>query len=148
MGSVLLEDDVEVGANVTIDRGTLGTTRIGRGTKIDNLVQIAHNVEIGEGSLLAAQVGIAGSTKIGKRVVFGGQAGVADHLTIGDEVQIGAQAGVTKSIPTGTAVSGYPAREHGKAKKIEACISNLPDYVARIRKLEEKLSQLKQISGT
>ena len=135
MGKVILEKDVEVGANVTIDRATLGVTRIGKGTKIDNLVQIAHNVEIGEDSLLAAQVGIAGSSKIGKRVAFGGQSGLADHLIIGDEVQIGAQAGVTKSFPKKTVISGYPARPHAQAMRVYAAMQKLPNLIKKIEKL-------------
>ena len=135
MGKVIVEEDVEIGANVTIDRGTLGVTRIGKGTKIDNLVQIAHNVEIGEGSILAAQVGIAGSTKIGKRVVFGGQAGLVDHLTIGDEVQICAQAGVTKSFPEKTTISGYPARPHAQAMRIYAAMQRLPELLKKLENL-------------
>lgn len=135
MGQVIIEDDCEVGANVTIDRATLGATRIGRGTKIDNLVHIAHNVEIGEGCLIAAQVGIAGSTKIGKRVLFGGQAGLVDHIRIGDEVQIGAQAGVTKSFPEKTTISGYPARPHHQAMRIYAAMHRLPELLKKIEKL-------------
>jgi UDP-3-O-[3-hydroxymyristoyl] glucosamine N-acyltransferase len=142
VGRVVLEDDVEIGANTTIDRATLGETRVYKGTKIDNLVQIGHNVVIGENTALAAQVGISGSTKVGKNVVMGGQVGLAGHLKIGDNVMLGAQAGATKSIPSNTIVSGYPAREHSKAKKIEACITLLPLYVKKIRELEKKIKDL------
>jgi UDP-3-O-[3-hydroxymyristoyl] glucosamine N-acyltransferase len=144
IGKVVLEDDVEIGANTTIDRATLGETRIAKGTKIDNLVQIAHNVTIGENSILAAQVGIAGSTKIGKNVTIAGQAGFVGHIKIGDNVIVGAQSGISKSIPSNTTLFGYPAREIGKAKKIEACITLLPFYVNKIRKLEKKIKELEK----
>jgi len=144
IGNVVLEEDVEIGANTTIDRATLGETRIGKGAKIDNLVQIAHNVTIGENSILAGQVGISGSTRIGKNVTVAGQAGMAGHIKIGDNVIIGAQAGITKSIPSDTVVSGYPAREHNKAKRIEACITLLPFYVKKIRELERKIKDLEK----
>ena len=144
VGKVVLEDDVEIGANTTIDRATLGETRIGKGTKIDNLVQIGHNVSIGENTVIAAQVGISGSTKVGKNVVMGGQVGLGGHIKIGDNVMFGAQAGATKSIPSNTIVSGYPAREHTKAKKIEACITLLPLYVKKIRELEKRIKDLEK----
>ena len=144
VGKVVLEDDVEIGANTTIDRATLGETRIGKGTKIDNLVQIGHNVSIGENTVLAAQVGISGSTRVGKNVVMGGQVGLGGHIKIGDNVMLGAQAGATKSIPSNTIVSGYPAREHSKAKKIEACITLLPLYVKKIRELEKRIKDLEK----
>jgi UDP-3-O-[3-hydroxymyristoyl] glucosamine N-acyltransferase len=145
IGNVIIEDEVEIGANCTIDRAALGTTRIGRGTKIDNLVHVGHSVEIGENSILVAQVGIGGSTKIGKQVTLAGQAGLVGHISIGDFVTVGAQGGVTKSIPAHTTVSGYPAREHRKAKRIEACLSNLPDYVERIKELEKEIAKLKKM---
>ncbi len=143
IGNVVIEDEVEIGANCTIDRAALGSTRIGRGTKLDNLVHIGHSVEIGENSLLIAQVGIGGSTKLGKYVTLAGQAGLVGHINIGDKVTVGAQGGVTKSIPADTTVSGYPAREHSQAKKIEACLHRLPDYIERIKKLEKDLAKLK-----
>ena len=144
IGKVVLEDDVEIGANTTIDRATLGETRIGKGTKLDNLVQIGHNVSIGENTVIAAQVGISGSTRVGKNVVMGGQVGLGGHIKIGDNVMLGAQAGATKSIPSNTIVSGYPAREHTKAKKIEACITLLPLYVKKIRELEKRIKDLEK----
>jgi UDP-3-O-[3-hydroxymyristoyl] glucosamine N-acyltransferase len=143
-GIVIIEDDVEIGANVTIDRGTLGATRIGRGTKIDNLVQIAHNVVIGPHSLLMAQVGISGSTEIGSGVILTGQVGVVGHIKIGDESVVGAQSGVSKSVPPRSVLFGYPARPIQKTKRIEACLSRLPDLFKRVSVLEKGLNLLKR----
>ncbi len=142
IGNVVIEDDVEIGANVCIDRATLGSTRICRGSKIDNLVQIAHNVVIGEGSLIIAQVGVSGSTRVGKGVVLAGQAGIAGHIEIGDGAMVGAQAGVTKSVPAGQRVSGYPAREHSAAKRLYAFTENLPKLTSSVRELERRLANL------
>jgi len=139
LGGVVVEDDVEIGANSTIDRATLGDTIIGKGTKIDNLVHIAHNVVIGEGSVIVAQVGIAGSTEIGSNVIIAGQAGISDHLIIGNNVKIGAQSGVTKSVKDGGEVSGYPAREHRRSKKAYALLMRLPEIYERLKKIEKKL---------
>lgn len=144
MGIVVIEDDVEIGANATIDRATMGETIVHRGTKIDNLVQIAHNVEIGEHTAIAAQTGISGSTKIGKYVKLGGQAGLVGHITIGDYSAVGAQGGVTKSVPEKTFVSGYPAREHMKAKREEAGLARLPELIKKFRRLE---AQVKELQG-
>ncbi len=138
IGNVIIEDHVEIGANCTIDRGALGPTQIGIGTKIDNLVQIAHNVQIGRHSIIVAQVGISGSTKIGNGVILAGQVGVAGHIEIGDGVMAGGQAGVTKSVKAGTKVFGTPARELMKSKRIEAILSRLPDMYKRLKKLEEE----------
>jgi UDP-3-O-[3-hydroxymyristoyl] glucosamine N-acyltransferase len=143
IGKVKIEDNVEIGANVTIDRATLGVTRIGKGTKIDNLVQIGHNVEIGKNCIIVAQVGIGGSTKIGNDTIIAGQAGLAGHIQIGNRVVIGAQSGVTKSVPDDTAVFGYPAREIHKMKRIEAHLSHLDRYVKRLRELEEEVKRNK-----
>lgn len=137
VGGVIIEDDVEIGANVTIDRGSLGNTIIKRGTKIDNLVHIAHNVVIGENSIVVAQAGIAGSTKVGKNVIIAGQAGITDHVKIGDNVMIGGKSGVTKSLNKG-AFSGYPARPHNLSKKIYSLLGRLPDLFDRVKKLECK----------
>jgi UDP-3-O-[3-hydroxymyristoyl] glucosamine N-acyltransferase len=137
LGIVEIGDDVEIGANACIDRATLGATRIARGTKIDNLVQIAHNVAIGEHGALAAQSGVAGSTRLGKGVRLGGQAGLVGHLRVGDGVQVGAQAGVIGDIPAGVTVSGYPARPHSEAMRAEAALRRLPDLARRVRALEK-----------
>jgi UDP-3-O-[3-hydroxymyristoyl] glucosamine N-acyltransferase len=147
IGNVVIEDDVEIGSNVCIDRATLGSTRICRGSKIDNLVQVGHNVVVGEGSILVAQVGIAGSTRIGTGVVLGGQAGLVGHIEIGDGAMVGAQAGVTKSIPAGECVSGYPARRHATAKRLYALIENLPTLVKRLRELEKRLRRVEEEQG-
>src|SRR5216684_7641712 len=136
VGTVLIEDDVELGANVTVDRATFGRTLIKRGTKVDNLVQIAHNVTIGEHSILVAQVGIAGSTTVGSDVVIGGQAGLADHLDIGDRVIIAARAGVNRSLTSGQIVSGAPAIPHEISIKAQAVIPRLPELRQHVRALE------------
>ena len=139
VGIVVIEDDVELGANVTIDRATMGETRIGRGTKIDNLVQIAHNVKIGENSIIVSQVGISGSTEVGKNVTIAGQVGLTGHLHIGDGAIIAAQSGVHRDVKPGQIVLGSPAREMQKSKKIEAIISNLPEYIEKLKRLEKAI---------
>ncbi len=136
MGRVIIADDVEIGANTTIDRATLGETVIGRGTKLDNLIQVAHNVTIGSDTVIAALTGISGSAKIGDRCRIGGQVGVVGHLRVGDDVGIGAQSGVAGDVEDGTIVSGSPARPHALWKRIEAALSWLPDLLRRVRKLE------------
>lgn len=138
-GTVIVEDDVEIGANTTIDRATLEATIIRRGAKLDNLVMIAHNCEVGAHSFLAAQVGIAGSTKIGRGVQMGGQAGAAGHLTIGDGVQVAAQSGVPNSVPAGKTVGGYPAMDVGLWRRTSAAILRLPELLRRVRRLERRL---------
>lgn len=144
IGRVVLEDDVEIGANSCVDRATTGETRIRRGSKIDNLVQIAHNVVVGEDTVVAAQTGISGSTEVGNSVVIAGQAGLAGHLTIGDRVTIGGQAGVTKSIEADRMVSGYPAREHSLARRLYAHTAMLPALFERVRALEQRIRELEQ----
>lgn len=142
IGTVEIADDVEIGANVTIDRARFDKTIIGKGTKIDNLVQIAHNVVIGENSLIVAQAGISGSTTIGKGVTLAGQAGLVGHITVGDGAIVAAQGGVTKSVPPNTLVSGYPAKPHDIAKRINACVQNLPKLYKTVTELKKKIEEL------
>lgn len=142
IGKVIIEDEVEIGANTTIDRATIGATLIKKGTKIDNLVQIAHNVEIGENCILAAQVGIAGSVKIGKNVVIGGQVGIADHISIGDNVIIGARAGVIKNVAENEIISGYPARPHQETMRMLAYVHQLSKLYKQVASLEKKVEKL------
>jgi len=144
IGIVRIEDDVEIGANAAIDRATTDVTLIKRGVKIDNLVQIAHNVVVGEDSILAAQVGVSGSTHLGRNVMLAGQAGLVGHILIGDNAKVGAQGGVTKSIPPNTAVSGYPAREHSLARKIYALIARLPELFKEVKALGRRVEALEK----
>ncbi len=141
-GVVEVGDDVEIGANSTVDRARFGVTRIGRGVKIDNLVQIAHNVTIGDHSALAAQVGISGSSRVGAHARLAGQAGVAGHLAIGDGAVVGAQAGVTKDVPARSYVSGYFAKPHDTNLKLLALIDRLPELKNRLVALEKKVDAL------
>jgi UDP-3-O-[3-hydroxymyristoyl] glucosamine N-acyltransferase len=140
-GVVVVEDDVELGANTCVDRATLGETRIGRGVKVDNLVQIAHNVEVGPLSLLISQVGIAGSTKLGAGVIAAGQVGITGHLHIGDGAKLLAQSGITSDVPAGEMMFGSPARRRGEQARIEAALSRLPELLKRVRELEKKLER-------
>ncbi|MEO8046418.1 MAG: UDP-3-O-(3-hydroxymyristoyl)glucosamine N-acyltransferase [Nitrospirota bacterium] len=148
LGGVTIEDDVELGANVTVDRATLGQTVIKQGSKIDNLVQIAHNVTIGPHSILVAQVGIAGSTRVGHHVMIGGQAGLADHLVIGDHVMIAARAGVNRSLEPNQIVSGAPVMPHEVWVKAQAVIPRLPELRHAVRTLEERMKQLEALLST
>lgn len=148
IGTVYIEDDVEIGANVTIDRARFGKTHIKRGTKIDNLVQIAHNVEIGENSIVVAQSGISGSTVIGKGVILAGQSGVVGHITIGDNAIVAAQAGVTKSVSPGEVVSGYPAKPHNIAKRINACVQRLPSLYKCVKELQKRINEIEEELNT
>lgn len=140
IGTVEIGDDVEIGANVCIDRAKTGVTRIGSGTKIDNLVHIGHNVQIGEHCLLVAQVGIAGSSRLGRYVVLAGQVGVSDHVTIGDGAVVGAQSGVAGILKGGCRYFGTPAREHSKQMRTLAYLQRLPELFERVKKLEKMLS--------
>jgi UDP-3-O-[3-hydroxymyristoyl] glucosamine N-acyltransferase len=135
-GTVIIEDGVEIGAGTTIDRATMGATVIGKGTIIDNLVQIAHNCKIGPYSVICAQAGLAGSTELGRKVTLAGQVGIAGHLKIGDGATIEAQSGVPADVPAGAVQFGTPSRDVYLAHKIEAILNRLPDYVKRIKKLE------------
>jgi len=139
IGSTVIGDDVEIGAGCTIDRGALGSTVIGKGTKLDNLVHIAHNVEIGEHCLLCAQVGIAGSAKVGNYVVMGGQVGIASHLKIGNQVTIASKSGVMHNIPDGEKWLGAPAQPDREMKRQFIAIQRLPDLLKRVTELEKKL---------
>jgi len=143
VGIVVIEDDVEIGALTAIDRAAINETRIGRGSKIDNLVQIGHSVLIGEDTVLAGQVGVAGSTKIGNRVTLAGQVGVAGHLTIGDGVVVTAQSGIPSSVEPGSLVSGYPAIDNRSWLKASAAFPKLPDLQRRVRELERELERLR-----
>lgn len=144
IGIVVIEDDVEIGANVTIDRARFDKTIIGRGTKIDNLVQIAHNVVIGQNSIIVAQAGISGSTVIGNNVTIAGQAGLVGHITVGDGAILAAQAGITKSVPANSFVSGYPAKPHHEALRVNACVQNLPKLYETVKELKKKIVELQE----
>ncbi len=139
MGIVEVQDDAEIGANTTIDRARFGKTVIGKGTKIDNLVQIAHNVKTGQNCIIVAQVGISGSVDIGNNVVLGGQVGITDHVEIGDNAMVAAKGGITKSVPPNTIMSGIPARPHHLTKRLVAHIDNLPKMAERLDEIEKKL---------
>jgi len=140
-GNVILGDEVEIGANCAIDRGSIGPTTIGDGTKLDNLVHIAHNVRIGKNCFLTAQIGIAGSTDLGDRVQMGGQSGIIGHVEIGDDVSIASRGGVTHNIPDGTMVSGFPARPHRDELKIEAILKKLPELYKTVKMLEKQVNK-------
>ena len=143
LGNVVVEDDVEIGANCTIDRATIGSTLIRQGAKLDNLIQVAHNVEIGSNTVIAAQTGVSGSTKIGKNVMIGGQVGIVGHISIADGSRINAQSGVSKSIKTpGSTVTGTPAYEYTSTLRSQALFRSLPDIEKRIAELEAIMKQL------
>lgn len=144
VGIVQIDDDVEVGSNVCIDRATFGKTWIKRGVKIDNLVQIAHNVVIGEDSIIVAQVGISGSTTLGSGVVLGGQAGVAGHLTIGDRVMAAAKTGIHADLPAKAVVSGFPAIAHPLWLRISSLLVKLPELIKDVRALKKQIAELNQ----
>jgi UDP-3-O-[3-hydroxymyristoyl] glucosamine N-acyltransferase len=145
LGNVIIEDDVEIGSNTTIDRATIGSTIIKKGVKIDNLIQIAHNVEIGENTVIAAQVGISGSTKIGKGVMMGGQSGTIGHVIIADGIKIAARTGITKDFKeAGITLSGYPAREQSAFLRAQIAQKNLPELEKRVKELEIMVQQLSQ----
>ena len=147
VGIVVLEDDVEIQANTTIDRATMGETRIGRGTKVDNLVQLAHNVQIGEHCLLVSQVGISGSTKIGNHSIFAGQAGAAGHLDIGDRVMAGARAAVMKSVPDDSVLAGFPARPQREWMKSQAALRRIDGLRKKVLELERRLREMEPAPG-
>lgn len=140
LGNVVIEDDVEIGANCTVDRATFNSTIIGRGTKMDNLIQIGHNCRIGEHCALVAQVGLSGSVRLGNRVAVGGQAGSVGHIVVGEDAQIGARSVVTRDIAPGSYVMGHPATDHRLWKRAQAVWNRLPQILRRIRSLEEHTS--------
>ena len=143
IGNVVIEDNVEIGSNTTIDRATMGSTYIRKGVKLDNLIQIAHNVEIGENTVVAAQTGISGSTKIGKNCIIGGQVGIVGHIQIADNTSINAQSGVSKSIKTpGTAITGSPAYDYKSSLKSQAIFRNLPELQEKLANLEKVIADL------
>ncbi len=146
VGRCVLEDRVEVGANTTIDRGSISDTRVGAGTKIDNLVQLGHNVEVGPRSILVSQTGIAGSTRLGAGVVCGGQVGIAGHVEIGDGAQLAGQAGVTGNVAAGSVVMGFPARPRQEYLRTAAAQRKVPELLSRVRDLENELEALKERS--
>jgi UDP-3-O-[3-hydroxymyristoyl] glucosamine N-acyltransferase len=145
LGNVIIEDDVEIGANTTIDRATIGSTIIRRGVKLDNQIQIAHNVEIDTNTVIAAQTGVSGSTKIGKNVMIGGQAGLAGHLAIADGIKIAGGAGVTKTFTTANmTLAGFPAADQKQSLRSQVYVKNLPELVKRVQELEILVQQLSQ----
>lgn len=144
IGTVIIENDVEIGANVTIDRARFDKTVIGQGTKIDNLVQIAHNVILGRNCIIVAQAGISGSTVLGDNVIIAGQAGLVGHIDIGEGAVIMAKSGVSKSVPKNTKVFGYPAKEQSHAKRVNAAVQRLPELYKDLRELKDKVKQLEE----
>lgn len=149
VGGVIVEDDVEIGSNTTVDRATLGNTVIKQGAKIDNLVQVAHNVTIGEHCLLMSQVGVAGSCTLGKYVVLAGQVGLADHVTIADRAMVGAQSGLMRDLEAGQVVIGTPALPQKEWARVQAALPKLPEVRKQVIQLEKQLQELKQkISGS
>jgi UDP-3-O-[3-hydroxymyristoyl] glucosamine N-acyltransferase len=147
VGGVRIEDDVEIGANTTIDRAMLGETVVRQGTKIDNLVQVAHNVEIGEHTVIAGQTGISGSCRIGRGVVMAGQVGLADHVNVGDGAVLGAQAGIHADVAPGQKVLGSPARPLTETKRIMLATGHLPALIRQVRALERRLARLEARLG-
>ncbi len=148
VGTVIVGDDVEIGANTTIDRATTDATRVGDGTKIDNLVQIGHNVNIGRHCIIVAQVGISGSTELEDYVTLGGQVGLTGHIRVGRGAQVGAQSGVSKSVPAGGTVFGYPAMPMTLFKRLHALLMRLPQMWDRTKELEQRVERLESHSGT
>lgn len=143
-GNVVIEDEAEIGAGTTIDRGNFDDTVIGRGVKLDNLIHIAHNVTVGEHTVIAAQTGISGSTRVGKRVIIAGQVGFVGHIAIGDDSFIGAKAGVSKTVTPGTKITGYPARDLMTMRRIEAAQLSLPGLLKEFKKLSKEVASLRE----
>jgi UDP-3-O-[3-hydroxymyristoyl] glucosamine N-acyltransferase len=147
VGNVVIEDDVEIGANAALDRATTGSTIVRRGTKIDNLVHISHNDIIGEDCLLVAQTGISGSVTVGNNVIFAGQSGSAGHLQIGDNCVFAARSGITGDVPAGSFYAGFPARPHREWLRGKGAMSKLPEYQKKIRELAKQLAALTEAIG-
>ena len=146
IGNVIIEDDVEIGANTTVDRATMGSTIIKKGVKLDNLIMVAHNVEVGENTVIAAQTGISGTTKIGRNALIGGQVGIVGHIHIADGTKVNAQSGISKSVSTpNTTINGSPAFEYKSSLKSQAIFRNLPELQHRLQKLEETVQELTAI---
>jgi UDP-3-O-[3-hydroxymyristoyl] glucosamine N-acyltransferase len=145
IGNVIVEDHVEIGANATIDRATIGSTIIRKGAKIDNLVQVAHNVDVGSNTVIAAQAGISGSTRLGTNVMIGGQVGIVGHINIGDGAKINAQSGVSKSIEPGKAVTGSPAYDYTAALRSQAISRRLPELERKLKELEKRLEEMTRV---
>ncbi|MBU0558665.1 MAG: UDP-3-O-(3-hydroxymyristoyl)glucosamine N-acyltransferase [Bacteroidetes bacterium] len=143
IGNVIIEDEVEIGSNVSIDRAAIGSTIIKKGAKLDNLIQIAHNVVVGENTAISAQTGISGSSTVGKNCIFGGQVGITGHIEIADGTMIGAQSGITKTLTKGK-YFGTPAKEMGQSLRLEGHIRSLPDYARKIKELEKKLNKVEE----
>ncbi len=148
VGACVVGDDVEVGANTCIDRGSIGQTTVGRFTKLDNLVHLAHNVQVGQGVLMAAMTGVAGSVEIGDGVMTGGQAGISGHLEVGAGARLAAQAGVIGDIPPGTTVSGFPARDHREYLRGMASLLKLPETLRKLKEMESRLAKLEEPGGS
>jgi len=144
IGKVVIEDDVEIGACTCVDRAALGETRIGRGSKLDNLIQVAHNVTIGPDTVIAAQTGISGSSRLGRHVTLGGQVGVTGHIQVGDQVTVGAQSGISNDVPARAFLFGTPARPYREVMKQLAALVRLPDLLAKFRALEERLRRIEE----
>ena len=144
IGITIIEDQVEIGANTCVDRATMGATIVHKGTKLDNLIQIAHNVEVGSHTVMASQVGIAGSAKIGEWCMFGGQVGVAGHIQIGDHVNVGAQSGIPGNTKSGSSLMGYPAIEPKQLARSSAVFKKLPEMYSELGRLQKELEELKK----
>ena len=145
IGNVVLEDNVEIGSNTTIDRATMGSTVIRRGVKLDNLIQVGHNVEVGEHTVIAAQTGVAGSSKVGAHSMIAGQVGIAGHIRLGDHIKIGAQSGIPNNLSDGSEVMGYPAVPRVEFARSAVYIKRLPDLNKTVRNLEKEIAELKQL---
>jgi UDP-3-O-[3-hydroxymyristoyl] glucosamine N-acyltransferase len=148
IGTVVIEDNVEIGANSSVDRATFGVTRVRRGTKLGSLLHIAHNCDIGEDCVMAGCTGIGGSARVGRGTIVGGMAGIADHVTVGERVTIAGRAGVTKDVKGGATVSGFPAQDHREETRLQASLRRVRDHGERIRGLEKFLEKFGRDTGS